>query len=297
MAEHMGPEDAAIFSSTFPGYSSDLSSRRLTHWHVNHLPDETEISDIHVSGIIGNTLARPDEIEIKKNMIIADRFNLNQWALKRIKAIFIALAKRYGLKTVSGADCYSFVDVREALSHRFARNEECIIVREMQILFWNRVPYQDLLEVEYMTHNALVYLPVGTDESSRIRKRCIEKHIRVKYSDLVSSIKVNQKKVTGGRYLTAQPRQRNSKRSSSVAITSRKIKTTYVADNHKGDLLLESDTPTTTIDPINTARREVVVCAGTCEAAKNLRVDLAVEVQKMNNLEIQSQSKIGVSVF
>ena len=66
MAGLMGPEDAAIFSSTFPGYSSDLSSKRLTQWHVNHLPDETEISDIHVSGIIGNTLARPDEIETKK---------------------------------------------------------------------------------------------------------------------------------------------------------------------------------------------------------------------------------------
>ena len=146
-----------------------------------------------------------------------------------------------------------------------------------------------------MTHNALVYLPVGLEDSTRIRKRCIEKHIRVKYSDLVSSIKLNQKKVAGGRYLTSQGRQRNSKRSSSCATTSRKIKTTYVADNHKGDLL-ESDTPTT-IDRTNTARRENVVCAGTCEAAKNLRVDLAVEVQKMNNLEIQSQSKIGVSVF
>jgi hypothetical protein len=226
-------------------------------------------------------------------MIIADRFNMNQWALKRIKAIFIALAKRYGLKTVSGADCYTFVDVREALSHAFARNEDCKIVREMQILFWDRVPYQDVLEVEYMTHNGIVYLPVGLEDSTRVRKRCIEKHIRVKYSDLVSSIKLNQKKVTGG-----QPRKRNSKRSSSVPSSSRKIKITYIADNRNGDLSETEDcTTTTTTDRINTARREVVVCAGTCEAAKNLRVDLAVEVQKMNNLEIQSQSKIGVSVF
>jgi hypothetical protein len=295
MAEHMGPEDAAIFSSTFPGYSSDLASKRLTHWHVNHLPDDTVISAIHVSSIMGNALARPDEIEIKKNLIIADRFNLNQWALKRIKAIFIALAKRYGLKTVSGADCYTFVDVREALAHGFAQNEECKIVREMQIIFWDRVPYQDVLEVEYMTHNALVYLPVGAEDSTRVRKRCIEKHIRVKYSDLVSSIKVNQKKATGGRYLTAQPRKRNSKRSSSVPSFSRKNKITYIADNRNGDSL-ETDT-STTIDSLNTPRREIVVCAGSCEAAKNLRVDLSVEVQKFNHLEIQSHSKVGVSVF
>jgi hypothetical protein len=281
----LSPDDRKLFEDTLPTYKPlDLIvANRLRHWNVNHLPDAGGITDLHVSSIIGNALATAEHIVHRKEQIKDDRFKLNTWSLFRMKSIFVALAKKHGLTLAAGNDIHTFTDVRHAISEGFSTNNFVNEIKEIQVGFWRRVPYQDILENEYMLHHNIVYIPVALEDATRVRKHCIAKHIRVKYSDLCRDIKRSCQKAAGS-YLVGQTRRSNAAPSAPTQIC-------YVAcrQNH---LPLNNLTNHT-----NTARGENPVCAGMCDEAKHLRDDLAVEIQNSNELVIRHLSKIKVSIL
>ena len=279
----LAPEDAALIRMSMPHYmtASDSSkyAKPLKIWHMNYLPDNGKITNDHVMSLVSSSLASDEEKKSKVLEIQTERKNLNAWALLRVKNMFIQITRRYNLRN-SGQEVHSFADVKKSLAQTFAANEESSEVRHIVYNWWggSNECWRDILEEEYMRENNIVYRIMTEAETGKIRRGCIAKHVSQKYTDLVREIKLlMQKKNTNGNYLVKTLRRSNGKAETGTASSS--TQQTFLAC--KSDSNSKS-----TVQPH-------IVCNGKCIVAKNLREQIAVEIQN----RIDSENEIVVSNY
>jgi hypothetical protein len=270
------PQDAAIIKSCFTTTPNDQQyAKPLRVWHVNHLPSNGEITDTHVSVTIGNCLATTEE---KKAIVLemeSDRRQLNTWALQVIKNMFVQLARKLNIR-LNGNEVCSYKTVKLAMAQTFVNDLNSTVCEELQIVWWqDNSAWVDILEEEYMRVNNIVYRPMTREESIKIRRKCIGKHIRKKFTDLSSELKNICKKQADGKYIVSTLRRSKGIKPPTENACKQK---TYLACKQ-----------------ISNGDREdsnEFVCGGNCQFTKDLREKLAVEVQNKEDLE----SKIIVSL-
>eukprot|EP00978_Attheya_sp_CCMP212_P040378 scaffold219720_cov26-Attheya_sp.AAC.1 len=84
-------------------------------WHVSQLPLRGKVSDEHVTSVFGLMYATADQVQLRKNAMDNETRLLRDWALTRLRNMFIALSHRYKL-LLDGWPVESWDDVRGAMA-------------------------------------------------------------------------------------------------------------------------------------------------------------------------------------
>jgi hypothetical protein len=283
LLDTLSPEDQALITSCMPHYMTAKDgpeyAKPLKVWHVCYLPHNGNVTDEHVISLL-SSLATESEKKFYRLEIESHRRTLNTWALDRLKNMFVQLTRRNNLR-VKGKEVCDYASAKQALGEAFQKDNACKAVDEVQINWWVRNKmYLEILEEEYMRYHNIVYRIMTAEEIGKIRRKCIAKHIRQKYTDCVREIKASCKKTSNGKYLVSTLRGSKAMKKS-IPMTG-KHRESFLACDH--------DTASTSF------RQQEFVCGGNCQVSKDLREKLAVEIQNHHDSETQYDTKIEVSI-
>eukprot|EP00978_Attheya_sp_CCMP212_P036697 scaffold168299_cov33-Attheya_sp.AAC.2 len=94
MEDTLLPEDLTIWRSTKVPFQSDPTCQ-MRVWHARQLTSRGKVTDEHVTSVFGLVFATAVQKQGKKDEIENESKMLREWALSRLRNIFIALAHRY----------------------------------------------------------------------------------------------------------------------------------------------------------------------------------------------------------
>jgi hypothetical protein len=274
----LAPEDVATFHESREHYVSD-QTRQLRIWHVRQIPNRGVVDDQYVRGVMGMVLPNQVQIDQKRIEIKEDHKLLKSWALTRVRGIFISLCQRYKvLAHGNKVDCWS--NVRIACAQLVATNDEKAMQLQdyIQSGWWAKTPYQRVLENEYMSTRRIVYRPLLPSEEGKIMVNCIATVIRVKLNDIQNEIKRTcmqlAKAHTVSKFRRSKNASANSASVSASLLSSRLIRSSQDCSSSSSEFK----------------------CDGECSFVKQLREELSVVQQALDDTVNDYEDKISVSV-
>jgi hypothetical protein len=283
----LSPQDIALFDSSMTNYTCDASIQTRI-WHANQLPKRGNVGNDHVIGLLGMGFANPAHLEGKVKDFRHDHALLRQWALARIRLLYIGLAQRNDL-LLDGQRCESWNAVRYALGALLVVGDEKSMrkAKEIQIGFWERVPWKLVLEEEYMRTRRIRYRPLHVMESGMIRVNCIAKVIGVKYNDIGKEIKMVTDKVAHC-HIISKKRGQGQLKDVTADLANNQVDVPPPPPRIFTSYLVS------TVGAVPKDHRSFK-CTGDCSFSKDLREELAVVHQSLADTVNEYDAKLEVS--